>query len=135
MSAAAAAALAEALGATIDETASPFGDLIDADRAIVAMETDLTGLRKLAAGPRGSAYAVARARCSLAPGTAEEFTDAITAESAVNAMVRFMERYDLLLTPTAPLAAFRHRPRRAGRHRGRDGRRRCLVAHASIRRT
>ena len=38
------------LALRVEETASPFGDLIEADRAIVALETDISGLRKLAAG-------------------------------------------------------------------------------------
>jgi aspartyl-tRNA(Asn)/glutamyl-tRNA(Gln) amidotransferase subunit A len=39
--------------------------------------------------------------------TAESFTDAIIARKAiVNAMARFMEKFDLILTPTAPLPPF-----------------------------
>ncbi len=38
---------------------------------------------------------------------AEQFTDAITQrKAAVNAMARFMTRFDLILTPTVPLPAF-----------------------------
>jgi len=102
----AARCFASDLGAEVIETTSPFGNIMDANRAIVAMETDLTGLRRLAAGREHE----------LSPGlrgllardfTAEQFTDAITArKGAVNAMARFMARYDLILTPTAPLAAF-----------------------------
>lgn len=104
--AAAARRFAADLGAEVTETASPFGDLQDANRAIVAMETDLTGLRRLAAGREQELSPPLRGL--LARGwTAEEFTDAITArKGAVNAMARFMARYDLIVTPTAPLPAF-----------------------------
>lgn len=104
--AAAARCFGSDLGAEVIETASPFGDIQDANRAIVAMETDLTGLRRLAAGREHELSPGLRGL--LARGfTAEQFTDAITArKGAVNAMARFMARYDLILTPTAPLAAF-----------------------------
>ena len=49
---AAAHAFESELGACVEETRPPFGDLIEADRAIIAMETDLTGLRRLI-GERG----------------------------------------------------------------------------------
>lgn len=102
----AAHALAAAVGATLDETGSPFGDLIEADRAIVALETDLAGLRRMAAGREAELTESLRGLLARS-WQAEEFTDAITARKrAVDQMVRFMERYDLLLTPTAPLTAF-----------------------------
>ena len=99
--------LADGIGATLEETASPFGDIIEADRAIVALETDLTGLRRLA---KGHEETLTDSLHGLLARTwrAEEFTDAITVrKAAVADMVRFMERYDLLLTPTAPVTAFR----------------------------
>ena len=103
---AAAHRLADALGSRIETTPSPFGDLIEADRAIVALETDLTGLRRLAAGREHLLSPSLRALLAKS-WTAEAFTDAITArKGAVNAMARFMVTHDLLLTPTAPLVAF-----------------------------
>lgn len=104
--AAAAQCFASDLGAEVIETASPFGDIQDANRAIIAMETDLTGLRRLAAGREQELSPGLRGLLARA-FSAEQFTDAITArKGAVNAMARFMARYDLILTPTAPLAAF-----------------------------
>jgi aspartyl-tRNA(Asn)/glutamyl-tRNA(Gln) amidotransferase subunit A len=95
-----------ALGLDIEETASPIGDLIEADRALVALETDLTGLRRLAAGREHLLSPPLRSLLTRR-WTAEAFTDAITArKAAVNAMARFMARFDLILTPTAPLTAF-----------------------------
>ena len=81
---------------------------IEADRAIVALETDITGLRRMIS-PRAASTSCRRRAALLAQQwTADEaFTDAITArKGAVNAMARFMERFDLILTPTAPVAPF-----------------------------
>jgi aspartyl-tRNA(Asn)/glutamyl-tRNA(Gln) amidotransferase subunit A len=66
----------------------------------------LVGLRRLAAGRE---HLLSRSlRALLARHwAAEDFTDAITVrKAAVNAMARFMERFDLILTPTAPLLPF-----------------------------
>jgi aspartyl-tRNA(Asn)/glutamyl-tRNA(Gln) amidotransferase subunit A len=94
------------LGCVVEETASPFGDLIEADRAIVALETDITGLRALAQGREHLLSPSVRALLSQ-NWTAQAFTDAITArKAAVNATTRFMAQYDLLLTPTVPLVSF-----------------------------
>jgi aspartyl-tRNA(Asn)/glutamyl-tRNA(Gln) amidotransferase subunit A len=98
--------LAAATGGVIETVQSPIGDLIEPSRAIVAMETDLTGLRKLAAGREHLLSNSLRTLLSKR-WSAEQFTDAITArKGAVNAMARFMARFDLLLTPTAPITAF-----------------------------
>lgn len=103
---AAASKLTGDLGWELETVASPFGDLIESYRAIVALETDLVGLRKLAAGREHLLSPSLRALLRRI-WTAEEFTNAVTArKAAVNAMSRMMERFDLLLTPTAPLAAF-----------------------------
>ncbi len=94
------------LACVVEETPSPFGDLIEADRAIVALETDIVGLRKLAHG-REHLLSPSVRELLVQKWTAETYTDAITArKGAVNAMTRFMARYDLLLTPTVPVAPF-----------------------------
>jgi aspartyl-tRNA(Asn)/glutamyl-tRNA(Gln) amidotransferase subunit A len=86
--------------------ASPWGDFIDCFRAIVALETDISGLRKLSQGREGDLSSPLRELLAR-PWTAAEFIDAITQrKAAVNAMVRFMTRYDLILTPTVPLPPF-----------------------------
>jgi aspartyl-tRNA(Asn)/glutamyl-tRNA(Gln) amidotransferase subunit A len=103
---AAAMTLAGELGAELEETDSPFGDLADADRAIIALETDLTGLRKLARDREEELTPSLRSFIARS-WRAEEFTDAITArKAAADLMARFMMRYDLFLTPTTPIAAF-----------------------------
>ncbi len=94
------------LGCTVSLEPAPFGDLIECFRAIVAFETDLTGLRRLAAGHEADLSPSVRTLLAKS-WKAETFTDAITQRKAsVNAMARFMARFDLLLTPTVPLLAF-----------------------------
>jgi aspartyl-tRNA(Asn)/glutamyl-tRNA(Gln) amidotransferase subunit A len=94
------------LGCVVEETDSPVGDLIEVDRAIVALETDLTGLRRLAHS-REHLLSPSLRDLLARRWRAEEFTDAITSrKSAVNAMVRFMATYDLMLTPTVPVSPF-----------------------------
>lgn len=102
----AARSLAESCNAEIEETASPFGDFIGTARAIVALDTDLTGLRALVTN-RGAPISPSLRKVLERHWTAEEFTDALTErKAAINAMSRFMENYDLLLTPTVPTPAF-----------------------------
>ena len=97
---------AQDLGCTIEETPSPVGDLTESVRAIVALETDITGLRRLAKG-REQLLSPSLGALLSRKWTAEEFTDAITNRKAlVNAMRRFMERFDLILTPTVPTTPF-----------------------------
>jgi aspartyl-tRNA(Asn)/glutamyl-tRNA(Gln) amidotransferase subunit A len=106
IAAAAAMRFATDLGCLVEETESPFGDLIETDRAIVALETDIVGLRKLA---RNREHLLSPSVQALLTRRwdAEAFTDAITVrKAAVNAMMRFMTKYDLLLTPTVPVAPF-----------------------------
>jgi aspartyl-tRNA(Asn)/glutamyl-tRNA(Gln) amidotransferase subunit A len=97
---------AQDLGCTIEETPSPVGDLTESVRAIVALETDITGLRRLAKG-REQLLSPSLGALLTRKWTADEFTDAITNRKAlVNAMTRFMEGFDLILTPTVPTTPF-----------------------------
>jgi aspartyl-tRNA(Asn)/glutamyl-tRNA(Gln) amidotransferase subunit A len=94
------------LGCIVEETDSPIGDIIEVYRAIVALETDLTGLKALVAGREHELSPLVRGLLHH-PWTAEQFTDAITGrKAAVNAMARFMQRYDLILTPTVAVGPF-----------------------------
>jgi aspartyl-tRNA(Asn)/glutamyl-tRNA(Gln) amidotransferase subunit A len=94
------------LGCTVSVEPAPFGDLIDCFRAIVAFETDLSGLRQLAVGREASLSPSVRALLANS-WTAEAFTNAVTQrKAAVNAMARFMAKFDLLLTPTVPTPPF-----------------------------
>ena len=91
----------------LTEQADPgWQDPMPAFSALEALDTDLTGLRKLAA----------RHGAAISPGlralldrhwTAEAFTDAIAARKAVcTAAARLLSRFDLFLTPTTATAPF-----------------------------
>ena len=95
-----------AIDASVTEIASPFGDEIEGFRALVALETDLDGLRRLAAG-RMQELAEPVRRLLETTWTARDFSGALVRRKrAVAAMADCMARYDALLTPTAPCAAF-----------------------------
>jgi aspartyl-tRNA(Asn)/glutamyl-tRNA(Gln) amidotransferase subunit A len=91
----------------IVETAHPgFADPYRAFFGLVAMESDLRGMRALADkyAERMTPHLVDFLRT---PWTAEQFTDAnMTRKAVVNKMWRFMRRYDLLLTPTLAVPPF-----------------------------
>ncbi len=73
---------------------------------VVMAETDPAGTRRMAGelGERISPHLADLLRTSW---TAEDFTNAIVGPKAlVNRMWRFMQRYDLLLTPTLAVAPF-----------------------------
>ncbi|MGI3777777.1 MAG: amidase [Janthinobacterium lividum] len=94
------------LGCVVEEAHPGFEDSLDAFWALVAMESDLTGMRAMAArlGARMSPHLAAFVTRDW---TATEFTDAnMRRKAVVNAMARFMGRYDLLLTPTLAVPPF-----------------------------
>ncbi len=73
---------------------------------IVAMDTDLKGMREMVAkhGPQMSSHLV---EFIQHPWTAEDLTNAMIArKGVVNKMWKFMSRYDLLLTPTLAVPPF-----------------------------
>jgi aspartyl-tRNA(Asn)/glutamyl-tRNA(Gln) amidotransferase subunit A len=103
---AAVAEFADACGFEVEIGAPPAIEISAAFGAIIALETDLTGMRRLIADkgePVGAAVAALLAqRLPL-----EAATDAITTRKAfANAMARVMDRFDLILTPTLPVLAF-----------------------------
>jgi aspartyl-tRNA(Asn)/glutamyl-tRNA(Gln) amidotransferase subunit A len=94
------------LRCSIDEIDAPVPDVTPAYRAIVALETDLTGLRRMSAGREDDLTPGLR-RVLETRWTAEEFADAITERKRVNAaMAALMARYDLVLSPTVGCPAF-----------------------------
>ncbi len=94
------------LRCSVDELDAPIADVTPAYRAIVALETDLTGLRRMASG-RAADLTPGLRRVLETRWTAEEFSDAITERKRVNAaMAALMARYDLVLSPTVGCAAF-----------------------------
>lgn len=100
------AVFARDLGCSVELAHPGFADAAETFWAIVALDTDLVGMRGLARqlGERMTPHLrefVERA------WIAEEFTEAVkTRKAIVNAMWRFMRRYDLLLTPTLAVPAF-----------------------------
>jgi len=101
----AARALAREYGATIEIATPEIGDLMPAFTALVALDTDRAGLRRMA--PFGDAFTPVLHNILSQAWTADEFTAAILERKRINNVVwRFMERYDLLLTPGTATAAF-----------------------------
>jgi aspartyl-tRNA(Asn)/glutamyl-tRNA(Gln) amidotransferase subunit A len=93
-------------GATVEFAHPEVGDTQAAFEALVALDTDRNGLR--AAGrERGLTFGGPLGDLLATRWTADAFTDAILARKTIaNAMWRFMERYDFLMTPATAVVAF-----------------------------
>ncbi len=106
VTAVAAERLAKSLGATLAHAHPDTGDIGAAFEAIVALDTDRAGLRRMA---REQKIAIDGWLCRLIARewSADEFSDALMQRKrVVNQVARFMERHDFLLTPTTGSAAF-----------------------------
>lgn len=93
-------------GAELDEVDPGIADEVASFAALVAFESDLSGMRKIQAelGPKMSPHLSAMLQREW---RAETFTDANTTRKKVcNQLWRFMQRYDLLLTPTLAVPPF-----------------------------
>ena len=102
----AAATFAAAFGASLDYEAPPVGDTQSLFETVVALDTDRQGLRRMAAAA-DYGFSGALSRLLGTEWTADAFTNAILDRKRVsNAMWQFMQRFDLLLTPSAATAAF-----------------------------
>ncbi len=102
----AAQVFAHQLGCHLEAADPGFTDAAAAFEAIVAMETDLSGMRQQLVADR-RAYSPELAAMVERPWQATEFTDAIMQRKRVaNVLWRFMQRFDLLLTPTVAVPAF-----------------------------
>jgi aspartyl-tRNA(Asn)/glutamyl-tRNA(Gln) amidotransferase subunit A len=94
------------LGCIVEEAHPGFEDPYGAFWAIVAMETDLRGMREIVA-KHGHHMTPHLVDFIMRPWTAEDFTSALmTRKAVVNKMWRFMLKYDLLLTPTLAVPPF-----------------------------
>jgi aspartyl-tRNA(Asn)/glutamyl-tRNA(Gln) amidotransferase subunit A len=94
------------LGCTVEEASPGFADPYGAFWALVAMETDLKGMREMVA-KHDHQMTPHLVDFIMRPWTAEDFTNAImTRKAVVNKMWKFMQRYDLLLTPTLAVPPF-----------------------------
>ncbi len=94
------------LGCTVEEADPGWDDPYGAFWGLVALESDLAGMRALVEkhGPQMTPHLVDFIRN---PWTAEDLTNAVMVRKAVNnKMAAFMANYDLLLTPTLACPAF-----------------------------
>ena len=94
------------LGCLIESADPGWDDPYDAFRGLIALDTDLDGMRALADEYEEdmSPHLVEFLRERW---TAEEFTNAVQARKALtNRMWRFMAEYDLLITPTVAVPPF-----------------------------
>ncbi|MDE1995151.1 MAG: amidase, partial [Rhizobiaceae bacterium] len=97
---------AEACGLELVIGAPPEIDIHSTFQTMVALETDLTGMRKLLAEkPLTVSPAVTNLLAASRPF--EDATDAITARKAfADAIAKIMSHYDFILTPTLSVTAF-----------------------------
>lgn len=94
------------IGAELELADPGFPDPAAAFGALVAMESDLTGMRQMMA-EQGSAMSPHLVAMLQRDWRAENFTDAIATRKAVsNSLWRFMQRFDLLITPTLAVPPF-----------------------------
>jgi len=94
------------LGCTVEEAHPGWENPGAAFWPLVMAESDLTGLRKMVK-MHGHEMTPHLVELIMRPWTAEEFTDAQMTRKAVNNMMwRFMQDYELLLTPTLAVPAF-----------------------------
>jgi aspartyl-tRNA(Asn)/glutamyl-tRNA(Gln) amidotransferase subunit A len=102
----AAARTFEALGAHVENATPWTDDPGEHFAAIVALDSDVTAMRKLAI-EQPDAISDALAASVAREWTYTELSDAATARRDLyNKLWRFFARYDLLLTPTTPTVAF-----------------------------
>jgi aspartyl-tRNA(Asn)/glutamyl-tRNA(Gln) amidotransferase subunit A len=102
----AARTLAAELGARLRADHPQIGDTQSTFEALVALDTDRDGLRRMA-DATGHTFSGALDGLLSTDWTADQFTHAILDRKRIaNAMWRFMEDHQFLLTPTAATAAF-----------------------------
>ncbi len=94
------------LGCTVEEADPGFDDPYQAFWGLVALESDLAGMRKWL--PEHAHHMTPHlVDFLMRPWTAEDLTNANIARKAVaNRMAKFMSKYDLLLTPTLAVPPF-----------------------------
>ena len=98
--------LAAALGATLSHAHPGIGDISAPFEAIVALDTDREGLRRVA-GEQGIVLEGWLGRLVEREWTAAEFSHALMQRKrAVNLTWRFMQQHEFLLTPTTGSSAF-----------------------------
>jgi aspartyl-tRNA(Asn)/glutamyl-tRNA(Gln) amidotransferase subunit A len=94
------------LGCTLELANPGWTDPFASFWGIVAMDTDLKGMREMVA-KHGAQMSPHLVELIQHPWTAEDLTNAMIArKGVVNKMWKFMSRYDLLLTPTLAVPPF-----------------------------
>ena len=94
------------LGCVVEEAHPGFDDPYGAFWGLVAMETDLKGMRAIV-DKHGHEMTPHLVDFITRDWKAEDFTSAVMTRKAVtNKMWRFMQRYDILLTPTLAVPPF-----------------------------
>jgi aspartyl-tRNA(Asn)/glutamyl-tRNA(Gln) amidotransferase subunit A len=100
------ASLQDDLGCHVTEAHPGWPEPGNEFTALIMSETDLVGMRKMM-GELGDQMSPHLVRMLETEWTAEDFTQAnMWRKSVVNRMARFMTDYDVLVTPTASVAAF-----------------------------
>jgi aspartyl-tRNA(Asn)/glutamyl-tRNA(Gln) amidotransferase subunit A len=94
------------LGCTVDVTGAPFGWEIETFRAVVAMDTDVAGLRRMIAKTGADVGPAVRANLDRVWNADNLIEAGVRRRAAANQMSRFMSNYDLLLTPTVSCLPF-----------------------------
>ena len=115
------------LGCVVEEAHPGWDDPGPYFWTLVAAETDLSGMRKMI---EGREHEISPHLLGLIQRewTGADFTDAKTIRKmVVNKMWRFMQRYDLLLTPTLAVPPFPVHMQGPGDHRGEDGQQRAVA--------
>lgn len=103
---AAARRFASALGAELEEVDPGIADESASFAALVAFESDLSGMRQMQS-ELGAAMSPHLSAMLQRDWRAEHFTDANTTRKKLcNQLWRFMQRYDLLLSPTLAVPPF-----------------------------
>jgi aspartyl-tRNA(Asn)/glutamyl-tRNA(Gln) amidotransferase subunit A len=96
----------ESLGCEVELLDAPVTGLVAMRRALIGLETDIIGTLEFAAGRIDQLSAPLRGLLQR-DWRWQDFNAALTERKrAVEAIMRLMLRYDLLLTPTAPTPAF-----------------------------
>lgn len=101
----AALAFADA-GCVVEEIDDPLGDVIDCYRTIVASETDIGGLARLAVEKKCELSAVMGAVVSAVPEGKRVIAAIMERKRIAEKFASLMQAFDLLLTPTVPVPAF-----------------------------
>jgi len=101
----AASAFADA-GCVVEQIEDLLGDVTDCYRSIVALETDTLGMARLAAGREHDLSPAVARLAGFVPDGRAAVVAMVERKRICETLAALMSRFDLLLTPTAPVPAF-----------------------------